>query len=233
VITLPIVDEALRELDYVVENGARAILVRPAPVPDYNGRRRSFALPEFDPFWARVQEAGVLVGMHASDSGSQRYLNEWEGLDGEFLPFAQKASPFAATVGADYRMISDVVTSIIAHGLAFRFPELRFLPVENGSSWVRPLLGRLRKTYERTAEIWPEDPIEAFQRSIYIHPFHEEDTLGLVKEIGADNIVFGSDYPHPEGMFDPLTYMDELDSLPAADQAKIMGGNLGRLMSVA
>src|ERR1700728_3492212 len=43
VITLPIVDEALRELDYVVDHGARAGLVRPALVADFNGRRRSFA----------------------------------------------------------------------------------------------------------------------------------------------------------------------------------------------
>ena len=35
-----------------------------------DGRRRSFALPEYDPFWEQVQEAGILVGMHASDDGS-------------------------------------------------------------------------------------------------------------------------------------------------------------------
>ena len=51
VITLPIVDKAIEELDWVLERGAKAILIRPAPVPDFNGRRRSFALPEFDPFW--------------------------------------------------------------------------------------------------------------------------------------------------------------------------------------
>ena len=43
---------------------------------------RSPALPEFDPFWKRAAEAGVLVGMHASDSGYQRYANEWEGTPG-------------------------------------------------------------------------------------------------------------------------------------------------------
>ncbi|MHB1923491.1 MAG: amidohydrolase family protein, partial [Acidimicrobiales bacterium] len=59
-----------------------------------------------------------------------------------------------------------------------------------------------------------------------------EDTVGLVKLIGADNVVFGSDYPHPEGMFDPLTFVDEIDELPESDQAKVMGGNLGQLMKV-
>ena len=48
VIAMNIVDEAIRELEFVVENGAKVILIRPAPVPDFNGRRRSFALEEFD-----------------------------------------------------------------------------------------------------------------------------------------------------------------------------------------
>ena len=233
VITLPIVDEAIRELDYVVERGAKAVLIRPAPVPDFNGRRRSFALPEFDPFWEKVQEADLLVGMHASDSGGQRYLNEWEGRSGEFLPFDKKRSPFSSIIGTDYRIISDQLASIIGHGLAFRFPRLRFMPVENGSAWVRPLVQKLEKVYEREPGIFDEDPMVAFRRCIWVHPFHEEDTVGLVKLLGADNVVFGSDYPHPEGMYDPITFVDEIDELPEADQAKIMGGNLARIMKVA
>lgn len=233
VIAMNIVDEAIRELDYVMEHGARVVLIRPAPVPDFNGRRRSFALPEYDPFWTKVQEAGVLVGMHASDDGQIRYLNEWNGLDGEFLPFERKPNAFNAIVGADYRGISDVVASIIGHGLATRFPDLRFMPVENGSSWVRPLTQKLQKLYARTPGLFEEDPMVTLKRSIYIHPFHEEDPIGLVQLIGADNVVFGSDYPHPEGLFDPVTWVDELDSLPLEDQKKIMGGNLAKLMKVA
>src|SRR5919106_3098341 len=87
VITLPIVEKAIEELEWVVERGARIILVRPAPVPGFRGPR-SFALPEFDPFWQRVQQADVVVGMHASDSGYQRYINEWEGIYDEMTPFA-------------------------------------------------------------------------------------------------------------------------------------------------
>ena len=54
---------------------------------------RSFALPEFDPFWEKVVEADIVVGMHASDSGYQRYVNEWEGIrDGE-MPAVQGRAP--------------------------------------------------------------------------------------------------------------------------------------------
>ena len=62
VITLPIVDKAIEELEWVLERGAKVILVRPAPVPGFTGKR-SFALEEFDPFWKRVVDSGVLVTM--------------------------------------------------------------------------------------------------------------------------------------------------------------------------
>jgi predicted TIM-barrel fold metal-dependent hydrolase len=51
--------------------------------------------------------------------------------------------------------------------------------------------------------------------------------------IGADNVLFGSDFPHPEGMSDPLSFVDDLEALPADEVAKIMGGNLARLMNIA
>src|SRR5205085_7202761 len=78
VITLPIVERAIEELEWVIERGAKTVLIRPAPVPGYRGPR-SFALPEFDPFWERVVEHGVLVAMHSSDSGYARYANDWLG----------------------------------------------------------------------------------------------------------------------------------------------------------
>lgn len=231
VVTLPIVGRAIEELEWILERGAKAILIRPAPVPDFNGRRRSFALPEFDPFWKRVEEADILVGMHSSDSGFQRYLNEYEGWGDEFLPFTQK-SAFSTLVGWDSRPITDVVSSVIGHGLASRFPKLRILPVENGSAWVRPLVDKLARVYARSPELFDEDPVEAFRRCFWVHPFHEEDPVGLAEQIGVENVCFGSDYPHPEGMADPVSFVDELGSLPQADQARIMGGNLAEILRV-
>jgi predicted TIM-barrel fold metal-dependent hydrolase len=232
VITLPIVERAIDELAWVVERGARIILVRPAPVPGFRGPR-SFALPEFDPFWQRVQEADVVVGMHASDSGYQRYLNEWEGVPGdEFLPFAG-FSGFAAIIGAQHRTIIDTVASAIGHGLCTRFPGLKIVPVENGSGWVRPLLADMASAYAFNPHLFDEDPVEVFRRNVFVHPFHEEDPKGLVELLGADNVVFGSDFPHPEGLADPISFVDELTGLPDDQVAKVMGGNLGRLMRVA
>ncbi len=232
VITLPVVSEAIKELEWVLERGAKIILIRPAPVPGFRGPR-SFALPEFDPFWELVQEAEVVVGMHASDSGYQRYINEWEGFrDDEFTPFGPR-SGFSIITGGQHREIIDTVASAIGHGLCTRFPKLKITPVENGSGWVRPLLADMEHAYAAQPHAFEEDPVAVFKRNIYVHPFHEDDPVGLVDLIGADNVLFGSDYPHPEGMADPLAFVDDLDQLAHDQVAKIMGGNLSRLMAVA
>jgi predicted TIM-barrel fold metal-dependent hydrolase len=232
VITLPIVDEAIKELDWVTERGAKIVLIRPAPVPGFRGRR-SFALPEFDPFWQLVEERDIVVGMHASDSGYQRYVNEWEGVkDDEFTPFSG-GSGFSAIVGHAGRPIIDTMASAIGHGLCSRFPGLKIVPVENGSGWVRQLLEDMAGAYAFNPHLFAEDPVMVFKRNIYVHPFHEEDPVGVVKLLGADHVLFGSDYPHPEGMSDPLSFVDDLEGLPPEDVAKIMGGNMSRLINLA
>jgi predicted TIM-barrel fold metal-dependent hydrolase len=232
VITLPIVEEAVKELEWVLERGAKVILVRPAPVPGYKGMR-SFALPEFDPVWRIVEENDILVGMHASDSGYQRHMNEWEGVrDDEFTPF-KGGSGFAAIVGGAHRPIIDTVASAIGHGLCTRFPKLKIAPVENGSGWVRPLLDDMAHAYKMAPQLFEEHPVDVFKRNIFVHPFHEDDPVGLIDLIGPDNVLFGSDFPHPEGLADPLDFIDDLQGLPQDTVAKVMGGNLARLMNVA
>jgi predicted TIM-barrel fold metal-dependent hydrolase len=228
VITLPIVERAIEELEWVVERGARVVLIRPAPVPGFRGPR-SFGLPEFDPFWEKVVEADVLVGMHSSDSGYERYTNDWMGSDSEFLPF----QPQAFRMLSQWRPIEDAVSALICHGALSRFPQLKVAVIENGSSWVAPLLERLADTYKKMPQDFLEDPVEVFKRNIHISPFWEEDLGALADLVGVDRVLFGSDYPHPEGLADPATYVDELKGLPAESVRKIMGGNLARLTNVA
>ena len=228
VITLPIVERAIEELEWVVERGARVVLIRPAPVPSLDGTSRSPGLPEFDPFWQRVVDLGVLVAMHSSDSGYARYVNDWEGTR-EFLPF--KLSPFRA-VAMGHRPIEDTMAAMICHGALSRFPDLKIAVVENGSAFVRPLFQNLKEAYRMMPQGFSEHPIDVFNRNVYVHPFHEEDVKGLVELLGANHVLFGSDFPHPEGMADPITFVDELEGLPREDVMKIMGGNLSRLIGV-
>ncbi|TDC56776.1 amidohydrolase [Actinomadura sp. KC345] len=229
VIGLPIVEKAIEELDWCLERGAKCILLRPAPVPGFRGPR-SFALPEFDPFWKRVQEEGVLVGMHSSDSGYSRYANDWDGNHSEMLPFKTNAFRMLS----EWRPVTDAVGSMACHGLLTRFPELKIAVIENGSSWVAPLLENLAGVYKKAPEAFGEHPVDVVKRNVHISPFWEENMADLADMIGVDKVLFGSDYPHPEGLADPVTYVDALDPgrLTETDQAKIMGGNLARLLSV-
>jgi hypothetical protein len=87
--------------------------------------------------------------------------------------------------------------------------------------------------YAFNPHLFEEDPVLVFKRNIYVHPFHEEDPKGVVKLLGADHVLFGSDYPHPEGMSDPLSFVDDLQGLPQEDVAKVMGGNMNRMMNLA
>jgi predicted TIM-barrel fold metal-dependent hydrolase len=121
---------------------------------------------------------------------------------------------------------------MVCHGLLTRFPELKVAVIENGSTWVQPLLTELADVYKKAPEAFGEDPVEAVKRTLHVSPFWEEDMAELSELIGVDRVLFGSDYPHPEGLADPVTYVDALTRLSEVDQAKIMGGNLARLMSV-
>ena len=228
VITLAVVEKAIEELEWVLERGAKTVLVRPAPAPGYRGTR-SIAYPEFDPFWARVVEAGILVSMHASDSGYARYQAEWTGPS-EMLPFRLDAFRLMTVKG---RPIFDTMAALCCHGLLTRFPELRVASVENGADWVPFFLDHLADAYKKMPHAFDEDPIEAFKRNVYISPFYEDDLGGLIELLGADHILFGSDYPHPEGLAEPCSYVDHLPpGLAQEDVEKIMGGNLARLMRV-
>jgi predicted TIM-barrel fold metal-dependent hydrolase len=227
VITLPIVDKAIQELEWVVERGAKVVLIRPAPVPGYGGSR-SFGLPEFDPFWAKVVEHDVLVAMHASDSGYDRYQNDWMGSDSEMLPF----QPQAFRMLTSWRPVEDAVAAMICHGALSRFPTLKLAVVEQGSSWVEPLLKNFQDVYKKMPQDFPENPIDVVKRNIYVSPFWEEDLVALAALIGEDHVLFGSDYPHPEGLADPASYVGQLAGAPEEVVRKIMGGNLARLMGV-
>ena len=228
IITLPIVEKAIEELEWCLERGARCILIRPAPAWGLRGPR-SPGLPEFDPFWARVQEAGVLVGMHSSDSGYADLVSIWEGRT-EFLPF--KPNPLRLLVMQN-RAISDMMTAMVCHGAFTRFPDLRIATIENGGTWVAPLVEKFEGIYKKMPQEFAEHPVEAFRRNVYVNPFWEDALDGLIDIMSPDRLLFGSDYPHPEGLGNPVSFYDDLpSSLSPADAAKIMGGNLKELLAV-
>jgi predicted TIM-barrel fold metal-dependent hydrolase len=225
-----VLEDGIAELERIIERGAKAVLMRPAPVSGLRGTRSPF-LPEFDPFWARIQEAGLVVALHASDSGYQRYLNTWEGQAGnEYVAF--RPQTFAA-VSDDGRAIQDALASAICHGMLTRFPEVRLLSVENGGSWVAHLVRNLEIAYKKMPNEFPEHPRDVFQRNVWVNPFWEDSVTGLVELLGSERVCFGSDYPHPEGLDDPVGWHEEVGDLPPADVERIMSTNLKALLAAA
>jgi predicted TIM-barrel fold metal-dependent hydrolase len=120
----------------------------------------------------------------------------------------------------------------VCHGALSRFPELKVAVIENGSSWVQPLLEKMADLWKKMPQDFIEDPVLVTKRNIHISPFWEEDLGKLAEVIGVDRVLYGSDYPHHEGLGEPVSYVEELQGLPEDWIAKIMGGNLSRLMNV-
>ncbi len=228
-VTLMDVDMAVAELDWALARGARSIGLRPAPVPGYRGSR-SPGLPEFDPFWARVQEAGIFVSMHASDSGYDRFVRMWEGGK-EFLAFVP--TPLKQCLAVQDRAIADAIAALICHGVFERFPGVHVASIENGSKWVEGLLQRFAHAYGQMPKEFRRPPLETFRRHVSVAPFYEEPIDELAALIGVERVLFGSDYPHPEGLADPLSFVNELAKLGPADQQRIMSGNLKALLAGA
>ena len=125
------------------------------------------------------------------------------------------------------------MASWVIHGALFRFPKLKVGIVEAGSKWMFPLLDvHGRGLQEGPRGLPGGNPIEEIKNRIYVSPFYEDGIDDLINLIGVDQVLYGSDWPHPEGLAEPTHYVTALEHLSIEDQAKIMGGNLSRLVTV-
>ncbi len=59
-----------------------------------------------------------------------------------------------------------------------------------------------------------DDPVEIFRRHVWINPFWEDDLDAVVEWVGADRVIFGSDWPHIEALPQPLDYLPETKASP-------------------
>jgi predicted TIM-barrel fold metal-dependent hydrolase len=135
------------------------------------------------------------------------------------------------------RPIMDTISSLVFYNLFGRFPNLRVLSVENGSLWVPYLMKAMDKMKGMgRGGPWPGGYVsgrasEVLKRHVFVSPYHEEDIVALAELLGPKQVLFGSDFPHPEGLAEPADFAGLLDGLDAASVDDIMGGNLERLLS--
>jgi predicted TIM-barrel fold metal-dependent hydrolase len=229
-------DLAVAELDRLLAQGVRAINLVPGPVG-----RLSPADPYFDPFWARVNEANVLVCFHTDTASHVAYREMfggwWEPAEAAaHRGVSDTDSAFMSFQMFNERPIMDTVVALILHNLFGRFPNVKVLSVENGSFWVPYTVKLLNKHYAINQNgFWlggkPERPSEVFKRHVFVTPFHEENVQSIVDVVGPDCVLFGSDFPHAEGLADPVTdYLSDLEVTDPVAIQKIMRDNLKNLL---
>jgi predicted TIM-barrel fold metal-dependent hydrolase len=212
-------DSAIESLEWAIAHDARVICMRPAPVPTVSGTR-SPADPVFDPFWARVDEAGLTLAFHTGDSGYTAQTDAWEPF-GSFRAF--QFTPFRL-LSSD-RPIFDTIGALICHGLFARFPRIRVVSIENGAAWVDNLVKKLDKLTTTYGHLFAEHPVDTLRRHVYVSPFHEEDPGHYIDLLGAERIVFGSDFPHAEGLEHPGSYVADLAGQPDDVVERVMRTN--------
>jgi predicted TIM-barrel fold metal-dependent hydrolase len=227
-ISLCDLDAAVTELEWALGRGARMVHLRAAPVPGPAGTR-SPGDPAFDPFWARVNEAGITVAVHAGDSGYQKQAAAWEpGRSGGMEAFRGYA---LGQVMLEGRSTYDMFAALIVHGVFARHPRVRVLSVENGSDWAAPLLKKVRKAFGQMPHVFAEPPLETFRRHVFVSPYYEDDVRALADLIETHNVVFGSDWPHAEGLADPVSFVDELQGFSDAEVRQVMRDNARGLVA--
>jgi predicted TIM-barrel fold metal-dependent hydrolase len=218
-ISLADVDWAVEELEWALEHDARIINIRASSVISADGRR-SLGHPLHDRFWQLVNDSGITVCIHSGDAGYGFMLDHW-GQDSEFESF--RYSPLRSLLTMS--PISDAIASLIAEGVFARFPNLRVATIESGSEWVGPLFKKMKKAFGQHAYAFAEDPLQTFRNRVWVSPYYEDDLTGLRDMIGADHILFGSDWPHAEGLPNPVDFVHDLKGFSADEIRLIMRDN--------
>lgn len=231
-VTLVDAEMAEKQIQRLIERGVKIIVFRPGPVVGPFGSR-SPAHPIYDRFWSMVEEAGVVAAFHVADGNSKKYASEWG--DGEFANFENLFNKFSSILSLYMeRPIFDTIASLIGHGLFDRHPKLKVATIELGAAWVPELLRRLRIVYGQMPQAFEHDPVEQFHENVWVTPFQEDDMTRLTEVMRPERILFGSDWPHPEGVAQPVDLLDELSATLSEEQVRLMTQqNLKDLLSLS
>lgn len=214
--TVPLQDVgvAVRELEHAVKS------LRLAGVEVTAGVRGVYVGDiRFRPFWEAAEALGALVFIHPTTRGIDLPVFE------EYYLANTVGNPFETTIAAAH---------LIMAGIMEAHPRLRILLAHGGGA-ILSLRGRLRHahTFHAQARATLREPPEASLKRFYFDTVtHDPDVLRtLVDYAGVDRVLLGSDYPFDMGVEHPAEVVRALH-LPAADEAKILGGNAARLLGL-
>lgn len=206
-IPLQSVELAIEEVRFARKTlGMGAAFIRPNP---YAGRLLDD--PAYQPFWAEVQELDMSIAVHTGSAGDMPTI----GMDRY----------------GDQFMTRHIVTHTMENMLAMLnivfcavcedFPKIRFGFFEGGGGWVAGWLDRMDRHY---LKVFSDDrlsvrPSEIFKRQCWIGFDPLEGSLPYIADyLGADRILFTTDYPHPDGIPEAVPHIR--DNAKLSDEAK-------------
>ena len=227
-------DRAIALTDEIVAPGAKVVLLPTGPA--YG---RSPGDPYFDPVWSRLAEAGVVIALHIMPFWYFDAVSPAWGHDPDPASWHMSAWQWMNAYGE--RPVVDTLSALIFDNLFERFPRLNVLVAEHGASWVPHTLRQLDKSRGMGRNgPWiggqlRERPSEIFKRHVRVAPYPEDDIPRLVEELDGDDriLVFGSDFPHAEGVASPADFEQLLAPLPLDMQRRIMRGNAESIFTPA
>ncbi len=221
-ISLLKIDEAIAELHRVKQMGHVGVsipAIPPAERPYTDGEY-------YDRFWAAAQELEMPLIMHVNCSAQPNHgLPDW----GPVMTYCLWPTGMAKVVG-----------DLIWSGVCARFPRLKLVVTEFEIGWIAQFLHRLDWSVHRVPpSLIPSEVTE--RASFYFHQnftaTFEDDSIGvkLRHEIGVENIMWGSDYPHHDSTFPrSQAVLDEMfEDVSAEDRYKITAGNVLQLYKLA
>ena len=224
-INLDDVEWAVRELER-----SHKMRMSGALIPVYPAPGKGYHLPQYEPFWAAAQDLGMPLSLHlgTNRSGSVAEFVDVETLTPEYF------------CNYDY-WVRLSLTQLILGGVLERFPKLIVGSVENDASWAPYFLWAMNYNYTERFQLkhwhqFKEDmlPSDYFHRNVFVTFMEDAKAIEDREIIGVDNLVWGSDYPHPESTF-PRTreiLNNILANCSEDEKAKIAGENAARIWHV-
>ncbi len=219
---LPAFDPAgtVEELRRVAKLGLRSAIfdVFGATVPIFH--------EDWDPLWSTAEETGTVLSVHVG--GGFHTLKRDSKVAGTWR---QAAGP--AVVGMQ---LDEILVSILMSGMLIRHPRLKLVLGESGIGWIPFVLERVdweRKNYEALVPALRSQPAAAVLFRDHVFATFQDEHLGiqLIPQIGADNVLWASDYPHGDGTFprsrEAVAHM--FRDVDAAVRRKAVGENARRL----
>ena len=221
------VDWAVAEIARLGAQGIRLAMVAPAPVDGM-----PLSDPALDPIWAAFCEHGVSPVFHVA------------GFESPLHPAWHKGDPEPGDQLMDsvFLWVAPAVAlaNMILFGTLQRFPDLRIGVVELSAGWVPAFLMNIDGAFDfyvarhgGPARELADRPSSYFLRQVRVAALPYEAPSYLVRKVGDDTFMIGSDWPHAEGVAHPgADSRASVATLSADAQAKALGGNAAWLLGL-